>query len=1124
MKHVQKLSWIVLMVAVFGCMYLASASVVVAPSSAQVKLDGQLQFTASGSADNVVIWSVSGAGCSGISCGEISGDGLYTAPATAPSPATVVVVATSLFDLTQSGSAIVTIGTGTSVGVTVSPTLATVAKSGHQQFTAIVTGSSNTAVTWAVSGIGCSAGSCGTISAGGLYTAPAVVPDPAEATVTATSVADPTKSASASVIIEAAASISVSVSPLTAQVSTGGQQQFSATVTGSTNTSVTWTVKGTGCSGSACGTISSSGLYTAPGTVPSPATVTITATSVASPSASSSATVTIASASKLTLTPSSPQVNLNAQVQFFASGPGSGIVVWGVSGSGCSGISCGFISGSGLYTAPATVPSPATVTVTATSLSNPSISGSTTVTVVGPTQVNVTVSPGSVQLNVDGQQQFKAAVTGTSNTAVIWSVTGYGCAGSSCGTITSGGLYTAPAAVPDPSFVTVTATSVADSTKSSTATVTIVQQVAVSVSPSTAQVDVGAQQQFTATVTGTAVTGVTWSVTGTGCVSVTCGTVSSTGLYTAPATPPSPALVKVTATSNANGVTSASASVTIIVPVVVTISPTSVLVTVSGQQQFQTSVTGSNNTAVTWSVSGAGCSGLSCGSISSGGLYTAPATVPSPATVNVKATSKANSSSSASAVVTIGATNNSKLTGPYAFFFTGFDANGVYQAAGSVIADGKGNLTSGKEDVNDTTGPSSAIPVKGTYQVGADSRGVMTITSSLGTRTYRFALNLLGTKGRFISFDQSGIRGSGVIERQDPTAFDPSVFVGGYVFNLTGMDVYGARIGALGLIFPDGNSFISGSSLDVNDGGAVPPTFATFDGSYTVDPTGRGTMTLSIPGFDGGTFDFAFYVVSANEFLMVSADPLSYNNPIFSGPAEAQTGAPFASSSFVGPSVFSLSGTNGVNPEDTVGRFLFDGSSNVTVNDDQNSGGQITVAGLWTGAYGVGLNGRGTLNLYNPSNGNITIWYIYAIAPNQAFVMDASTSAVGIGEMDPQIAVLPFSNSNILGTYLFGSGEPIVQTTPLYSGIADFDGGNSISGQGSLTGAEDISQSSTLLSNQVLAGTYSISLASNNGRGDLLLTLPSGKTIAVWVASSSEFVGLDLDPSTVQPTILHFEQ
>ena len=45
----------------------------------------------------------------------------------------------------------------------------------------------------------------------------------------------------------------------------------------------------------------------------------------------------------------------------------------------------------------------------------------------------------------------------------------------------------------------------------------------------------------------------------------------------------------------------------------------------------------------------------------------------------------------------------------------------------------------------------------------------------------------------------------------------------------------GSRIGALGLIFPDGSGFISGSSLDVNDGGTVSPTFATFDGSYTVD-------------------------------------------------------------------------------------------------------------------------------------------------------------------------------------------------------------------------------------------------------------------------------------------------
>src|SRR6202035_3235073 len=116
------------------------------------------------------------------------------------------------------------------------------------------------------------------------------------------------------------------------------------------------------------------------------------------------------------------------------------------------------------------------------------------------------------------------------------------------------------------------------------------------------------------------------------------------------------------------------------------------------------------------------------------------------------------------------------------------------------------------EDVNDTAGPTTDASIAGSYQVGADNRGVMTITGPLGTHTFRFALNLLGTRGRLISFDQSGVRGSGVIERQDATAFDPSVLAGGYVLNLAGMDFSGARIGALGLIFPDGNGFISGSS------------------------------------------------------------------------------------------------------------------------------------------------------------------------------------------------------------------------------------------------------------------------------------------------------------------------
>src|SRR5256885_15115649 len=65
------------------------------------------------------------------------------------------------------------------------------------QPTATVQNTSNTAVTWQVSGVSGGNATAGTISSSGLYTAPAVVPNPATVTVTAVSQADPTKSASA---------------------------------------------------------------------------------------------------------------------------------------------------------------------------------------------------------------------------------------------------------------------------------------------------------------------------------------------------------------------------------------------------------------------------------------------------------------------------------------------------------------------------------------------------------------------------------------------------------------------------------------------------------------------------------------------------------------------------------------------------------------------------------------------------------------------------------------------------------------------------------------------------------------------------------------------------------------
>ncbi|HWX92089.1 MAG TPA: hypothetical protein VNY29_05605 [Terriglobales bacterium] len=87
--------------------------------------------------------------------------------------------------------------------------------------------------------------------------------------------------------------ISVNVSPKTANPFPTQSQQFRELVNGSTNQQVTWQVSGVTGGNSTVGTIDTSGLYTAPATVPSPNPVTVSAVSQADGTKSDSAMVTI---------------------------------------------------------------------------------------------------------------------------------------------------------------------------------------------------------------------------------------------------------------------------------------------------------------------------------------------------------------------------------------------------------------------------------------------------------------------------------------------------------------------------------------------------------------------------------------------------------------------------------------------------------------------------------------------------------------------------------------------------------------------------------------------------------------------------------------------------------------
>jgi len=248
-------------------------------------------------------------------------------------------------------------------------------------------------------------------------------------------------------------------------------------------------------------------------------------------------------------------------------------------------------------------------------------------------------------VSAGGTQQFMASVTGSSNTAVQWQVNNVAGGTSATGTISTSGLYTAPP-VTMTMQVMVTAVSSADSTKTASAAVTVspLPIGSVVISPATATLAAGGTQQFTATVSGENNNSVTWSVDGVNGGNNTVGTVSSSGLYTAPS---AAGAHTVTATSVADTSKSASAAVSIIS---LTVSPTMVSLAPNSPQQFTATVQGTNNTGVTWSVNGVAGGNNMVGTITSAGFYNAPGT---PGSYTVMATSAALPSYTVNAAVTV---------------------------------------------------------------------------------------------------------------------------------------------------------------------------------------------------------------------------------------------------------------------------------------------------------------------------------------------------------------------------------------------------------------------------------------------------------------------------------------
>lgn len=673
------------------------------------------------------------------------------------------------------------------------------------------------------------------------------------------------------------------------------------------------------------------------------------------------------------------------------------------------------------------------------------------------------------------------------------------------------------------------------------------KSISIDVSPTTAQLSAGASQMFTANVHHAhGNQAVTWALSSTSCNGAACGTLNSPSAnpvtYTAPATAPASNFnVNLTATAAADTSKSAAATITVLA-LAVSVSPSSASVAVNDTQSISATVASDpSNSGVTWTLSGAGCSGSTCGTLSamssaSGApiKYTAPPgpNPPSPPTVTLTATSVANTAVSASATFTIttvaaacGTGSESLLTGQYAFLMQGFDQNNAVAIAGSFTANGAGKITAGEEDINNSSGAQKALTISpssssaSAYSVGADQRGCLTIVNSAGTTTkFRFSLGslsgapALASSGRIIEFDDvagTGVpplaRGSGIIRKQDATSFGASLN-GTYGFGLSGNDSAGGRFAIAGVLTAAGAGTFNTGDADADDGGAAASDVSCAScGSYatSLDANGRGTAMTTFPT-PLVTVNFAFYQVSASEAIFISVDNLSSTIPIQSGEALLETGAgSFTNSSLSGASVIRTEGFGGggtTGPSVSIDLLTMTSSGNFSLIEDLDQGGTVTNNSTRTGIYSVASNGRVTL----PTGGGKNPPVLYLVNANTAFLVGTGGSSE-LGFLEAQTGS-NFSNTSLSnGMYFFGAENPSGTGVTMNSGTMTITNSTA-----SFSSTTDSSGTGGLTHGQGISGNYSVT---SNGTGTF------GTSGVLIVISSSKFIFIDETSGNANPSV-----
>jgi len=617
-------------------------------------------------------------------------------------------------------------------------------------------------------------------------------------------------------------------------------------------------------------------------------------------------------------------------------------------------------------------------------------------------------------------------------------------------------------------------------------------------------VDVGRTRQMLVTVTSdSGGQGVTWALAGPGTLT---NITTTTATYTGSMTPADTATITVTGVANPTEIASASVYMVPLPTITTTTLPAGTIGTA-----YNGSVTAVNGTApYNWSIaSGSLPPGITFAqsSLSSITLEGAPACPGGAATCttriynftiqladvtsaitkqafSITVTGTSSSATGNSAILKTlagGGVSNSLLQGDYAFRFGGFNPQGMTAAAGSFSADGNGNIVGGLVDRSGVAGGAQrGLALTGTYSVGANNLGVMTLNFADGTTAiYAIAVSADGS-GRFIEFDPTataGTNGAGDMKKQDASSLASLKVAGNYVFQLAGVDSQGARMAAAGAFTVNDSGAMSAGVADVNDAGAMAN--APFTGNFAQSTSGARTAELDFDpkaavGIVAG--HLSLYPVSADEFFAVETD--GAGQPLMVGSIVRQSASSFTSASLSGNGIVQATGFSGGETQMIFGLLTVDAAGAGALSAAQLSGGGASELNAKYTAT-VGANGHVALasSVGATASSGGTAPIVYLVRPNAGFVLGTDASVM-VGWMQAQapgsgtITAASFSGT-IAGASVFPAGPAMTQSVVSFA----FDGKGTVSGTGATSGPDG----QALL--PILQGTYTV------GSGDIFMSV-----------------------------------